>query len=328
MNPYLIADIGGTNARFAIMNNTDISHYKAFSCAEFESFEHVLDAYLSTLEIKPTHAVIAIATNVSSDLIEMTNLPWSFSIAELGSKIGFEEFKVLNDFAAIAISIPLLNKQQTTQISGPENSIIATKAIIGAGTGLGMSGLVPYDDAWIPLQGEGGHISLSAVTTFEHTVIEQLSISQGHVTAESVLSGQGLVNLYGAISEIHKSPKENLTPAEIVSKAIEDNDELCEKVLDTFCGFFGGACGDLALILGAEGGVYIGGGIVNHLGKYFINNEKFKNHFLNKGNKQSYLSSIPIHVITDTRIGIQGAFEASKNNYKDIGITWLKEPDL
>jgi len=331
MNPYLVADIGGTNARFALMTQSGMSNYRQLSCREFDSFEQILSAYLNTVETSYIDkAAIAIATDVSRDEVTMTNLPWSFRISDIAHSFGFDELKVLNDFAALAIAIPSIKNNQFTQVNDfqeqthkkPKSAAIA---IIGAGTGLGMSGLLEHQGVWMPLEGEGGHISLSAVSDFEHKIIQNLRKKFEHVSAETVLSGKGIQNLYSAISNIHNVTAKDLQPSEIVRLGIHQQDKTCELTLNTFCSFLGGTAGNLALTIGSHGGVYIGGGIVNHLGEYFIKNKTFMQRFQEKGAKKNLLKNIPIHVITDTRIGIQGAFESMKPQYQNIGVSCFNQ---
>ena len=323
MHSYIVADIGGTNARFGVANEQGINDVQVFPCNEFESFESVFAAYLDTLNDKSIkQALIAIATHVSDDVVEFTNLPWAFSISKVAQKHGFEKFKVLNDLAASAISIPLLNQSQTIKLCDNHEVPMSAKALLAAGTGLGMSGLLPTGDVWTPVAGEGGHMSLCATTQFEHELLKLLFHKHGYVSAEMALSGRGLTNLYTTIAKINGNASSDLLPAEIVAKGISGEDAHCEQALNTYCGFLGSVAGDLALILGAQNGVYIGGGIVNHMRDFFIKNTHFKKHFINKGQKEDYMKKIPIHMISDTRIGLLGAYESRKQAYEHIGFTW------
>ena len=323
MNPYIVADIGGTNARFGIASEQGVNDVQVFPCNAFESFENVFAAYFETLNNKSIkHAAIAIATHVSDDEVEFTNLPWAFSISRVAKKHGFEKFKVLNDLAASAISIPLLNENQTIKICNNNEVPMSSKALIAAGTGLGMSGLLPTGETWMPVAGEGGHMSLCATTKFEYELLKLLFLKHGYVSAEMVLSGRGLTNLHAAVAKINGEALNDLLPAEIVTKGVSGEDKHCELVLNTYCGFLGSVAGDLALILGAQNGVYIGGGIVNHMRDFFVKNTHFMKHFINKGQKENYMKKIPIHMISDTQIGLLGAYESRKQAYENIGFTW------
>ena len=323
MNPYIVADIGGTNARFGIADEQGITNTHTFACNAFDSFEDVFTAYLETSNCNDIkHAAIAIATHVSDDNVEFTNLPWAFSISAIAKRHHFKHFKALNDLAASAIAIPLLNESQTIKICDNKEVPMSAKALLAAGTGLGMSGLLPNGDTWIPIEGEGGHISICATTKFEHELLTLLYRKHGFVSAEMILSGRGLTHLHTTIANVKGLEINKLAPADIVAKGISGKDEHCELVLNTYCGFLGSVAGDLALVLGAQNGVYIGGGIVNHMRDFFVKNTHFREHFINKGQKENYMKNIPIHLISDTQTGLLGAHESRKHIYKNIGFTW------
>jgi glucokinase len=225
----------------------------------------------------------------------MTNHHWSFSIAALKNHYQFEQFMVINDFTALALALPEIARSELHQI-GPGAEVEGSpKALIGAGTGLGVSGLLPSGKSdWVPISGEGGHVSLSAQTEEEAAVIAHLRTRFGHVSAERVLSGPGLVNLYEASAAIDsRSPALNI-PEEILQAS--DTDPDCKRAVQWFCAFLGSVAGDLALTLGARGGVYIGGGIAPRL-LAILERSEFRARFEDKGRFRSYLSTIPTWVI-------------------------------
>ncbi|MGH1539326.1 MAG: glucokinase [Arenicella sp.] len=322
MSLCIVADIGGTNARFAVENQGKLTHIQVYSCRDFADFSELLDAYF--LEIKGldvTKAAIAVASHVSHDTVEFTNLPWKLVISKVSKAYGFEEFKVLNDFAALAVAVPLLGGDQLIQIGGGESNPNAAKALIGAGTGLGVSGLLPHDNVWVPIQGQGGHITIGPTNSLENKLFEYILRENGHVSAECVLSGKGLVSLYKAMAAVHGIPIREFTPADIVSNGLAD-EPTCSNVLKTFCEILGSTAGDLALTLGARGGVYIGGGIVTHMKDYFHSTPFFRQRFEHKGCMAEYIEKIPAYLISETRAGLLGALESTNPDYKDIGITY------
>ena len=241
----------------------------------------------------------------------MTNHDWSFSISALRSRLGLECLLVINDFTALAWALPTLPREYLRQV-GPGVAVAGTPiAVTGPGTGLGVSGLIPAGpgDAWVPLSGEGGHVTLAAETRLEFEVLSVLSARHGHASAERVLSGQGLVEIHDVLRRLRASPEPKAIgdAAAIVGAAIGAGDAQAIEALDMFCGFLGSFAGNLALTLGARGGVYIGGGIVPRLGRWF-DASSFRRHFQSKGRFSGYLSDIPTLVIdAPTSPALQGA---------------------
>jgi glucokinase len=242
---------------------------------------------------------MGIANPITGDVVRMTNHHWSFSISGMQQQLGLARFNVINDFTALALALPSIPAGNLVQIGGQEAPAFAPKALIGPGTGLGVSGLLPTDqcDHWIPIAGEGGHTTLAAQTETEYRVIELIRQRYGHVSAERVLSGPGLVDLYLALRQIHKiEPVDVAGAAEITAWALQDQDPLAQKSIEMFAGFLGSVAGDLALTLGARGGVYLGGGIVPRwLGWFETSN--FRERFEAKGRFGVYLKDIPVWVI-------------------------------
>lgn len=301
----LLADIGGTHARFGLQAGPDgdIALIETLACAEHRTVADAMHTYLARVGCEaPRRCAIAIANPVLGDRVAMTNHHWSFSISELKAQFGFSTLRVLNDFTALALALPSLLPTQLRQVGG--GSPIPDQAIglIGPGTGLGVSGLVPHAQAtgsasWIPLRGEGGHVTLSAATAREHAVLAELGRHWRHVSAERAISGPGLVNLHRALTAIDRSGASEpaLEPADITERALH-GDNVCGEALDMFCALLGSVAGNLALTLGAQGGIYIGGGIVPRLGSWF-EQSSFRQRFEDKGRFSSYLASIPVFVI-------------------------------
>ncbi len=302
--PRLLGDVGGTNARFGWQDGStaDIQHVLVLPCAAHETLEAAIRSYLSLKNLPaPRTCALGIANPIKGDAVRMTNHHWSFSISEMQRNLNLAQFKVINDFTALALALPFIPASNLVQVGGASDMAqsIAPKALIGAGTGLGVSGLIPshQNGHWLAIAGEGGHTTLAAQSDDEYRVIELIRQRYGHVSAERVLSGQGLVDLYLALRQLQKQvPVDVSGAAEITAWALQDNDPLALQSLAMFTGFLGSVAGDLALTLGARGGVYLGGGMVPRwLGWFETSN--FRERFEAKGRFSTYLKDIPVWVI-------------------------------
>lgn len=297
--PRLLGDVGGTNARFAWQTSASapLSHIQVLSCSQFLGISEAIEAYLTGNGLtSPAAAGIGIANPITGDQVVMTNHHWSFSIEQLQQQLSLNRLQVINDFTALALALPCLTTEQKVQIGGKEPIQNAPVALLGAGTGLGVSGLMPSGQHVLPISGEGGHVTLAAQNAKEFAVIERIGQKYGHVSAERVLSGQGLVDLYWALGQNTGLPAQAVQASEITQWALQDKDPLSLACLDMFAGFLGSVAGDLALTLGARGGVYIGGGIVPRLLGWF-EHSPFRQRFEAKGRFATYLQDIPVWVI-------------------------------
>jgi glucokinase len=300
--PRLLGDVGGTNARFGWQANahSGIEHVLVLPCAAHETLEAAIRTYLELKSLPmPRTGALGIANPITGDVIRMTNHHWSFSISEMQRSLGLQQLNVINDFTALALALPSIAKDNLVQVGGTVAEAYAPKALIGAGTGLGVSGLMPTDanDHWVAIAGEGGHVTLAAQTENEYRVIELIRQRYGHVSAERVLSGQGLVDLYLALRQLQKQqPVDVAGAAEITAWALQNKDPLALQSIDMFAGFLGSVTGDLALTLGARGGVYLGGGIVPRWLGWFETSQ-FRERFEAKGRFKAYLKDIPVWVI-------------------------------
>lgn len=311
--PRLLGDVGGTNARFAWQAHAQepLQHCHVLACAEYTGLAEAIEAYLSIAGLpNPLAAGIGIANPITGDQIVMTNHHWSFSVEALKHRLSLEKLKVINDFTALALALPSLTENQKIKIGGGVAQQQAPMALLGAGTGLGVSGLIPVGPRWLAISGEGGHVTLAAQTAEEFRVIKCIQEKYGHASAERLLSGQGLVDLYQILSQDLENSPRLLHAGEISQLALENHDPLCLACLDMFAGFLGSVAGDLALTLGARGGVYIGGGIVPRLLGWF-QTSRFRQQFEAKGRFANYLKSIPVWVIqSDESPALLGAARA------------------
>ncbi|MDP3823753.1 MAG: glucokinase [Burkholderiales bacterium] len=299
--PRLLGDIGGTNARFAWQTDrsaapTDVATY---ACAEHDSLLAAVRHYLAEHgKACPPVCAIGIANPVLGDRVQMTNHHWSFSIVELQQALGLKRLKVINDFTALALSLPGLQPADLRRV-GPAGVAVpgAALAVLGPGTGLGVSGLLASGTGgFVPVTGEGGHVTLAAQSDHETAVIDVLARRFGHASAERALSGPGLVNLYAAACTLAGRAPQPLGPAEVIARASAESDPSCAEAIELFCNFLGGVAGNLALTLGARGGVYIGGGLAPRLHGQ-IERSAFRERFTAKGRFREYLETIPTFVI-------------------------------
>lgn len=297
--PGLIADIGATNARFALADETGFYEQKVLQCADYPGLLEAAQAYLQTAGAKPERGAFAIAGPVSGDIFEMTNHLWKFSIAETQRSLGLSAFTLMNDFKAIALGIPHLKPADLKKIGGNQTAQPqGTIGIVGPGTGLGVASLFWDGHKYRANSGEGGHVTMAAKTQREFDLFRTLRYKYRHVSAERVCSGKGLVNIYNAIRILdgHEDLPDR-TPEQIAQAAIEKSCLACEEALDKMMGFLGAIAGDLAVTLGAFGGIYIAGGIPAKLGEYFFSS-RFRSEFEAKGRFDQYLKPIPTYLIT------------------------------
>lgn len=312
--PRMIADIGGTNARFAMLDGTEHRDEVVLTCADYPDLVSAAEDYLrrvgASASGRPLEAALAIAGPVTGDIVRMTNHVWQFSAAHTRRQLKLRRLIILNDFTALAMSVRHLKGADLEQVGGGRAQPNTPIAVIGPGTGLGVSGLIPAGDHWIPLQGEGGHVTLSVMNERELAVLQQLQQRFSHVSAERVISGPGLVTLYDALCGVEGVVPEVLTPPDITKRAQEGTCRLCFETVSMFCALLGTMAGNLVLTLGALGGAYIGGGIAPSLGKMFTSS-RFRDRFEDKGRFTDYVARVPTFVIRaelPALVGLASAF--------------------
>ena len=314
-HPRLLGDVGGTNARFAWIAapGAEPSHEATYRGADHASLQDALQHYLKEHGLpRPRWGGIGIATAVTGDEVHMTNHAWAFSIDAVRRQFGLDRLLVINDFTALALALPALAAGDVRRVGTGEGVPGAPIALLGAGTGLGVSGLLPRSDGRgeVPLSGEGGHVTLAAADPLEQAVVTILQRRFGHASAERALSGPGLTNLHAALCEIDGMPDPGLDAPAITGAALAGSDPRCGRAVDLFLALLGGVAGNLALTLGARGGVYIGGGIVPRLGRR-VDTSAFRARFEAKGRFSDYLRAIPTFVIeAETSPALLGAARA------------------
>lgn len=294
----LIGDIGATHARFAMVERATIGQSRVLMTADYATIADAISAYFraEAPAVMPTVAVLAVASPVTGDHVELTNSPWAFSIEALRSQFGFRKLSVINDFTAVALAVPRLAENDRMQI-GTGRPVTATPiGVIGPGTGLGVSALVPVNGRWQALPSEGGHVTMAAADPHEGAVLDLMRRRFDHVSAERILSGPGLVNLYNALCEIAAVPAGAYTPSQITDRKTCEDDLHCRHAVAMFCAMLGTVAGNLALTMGARGGIYLAGGILPKLS--ILAQSAFRQRFEDKGRLRGYLAAIPTYVVT------------------------------
>ena len=321
--PWLLADIGGTNARFGWLpaGQQQPLHVATLAAADHAGPTAAARSYLAALAVTlgdgyqpPRAAAFAVATAVTGDSISFTNSSWTLSRQAAQHALALDDLRLMNDFEALALSLPRLTPAQWRPIGQggplqppPPAMGSAALAVIGPGTGLGVAGLAPSPHGWVAVPGEGGHATLAAGDDFEWAVLSAARREHPHVSAERLLSGIGLPLLHQAVAAVlGHAAVAPLTAEQIVERALKQHDPACERCVDTFCAMLGSFAGNVALMLGARGGVYIGGGIVPRLGERFFAS-RFRARFESKGRFQAYLQAVPTLLITDTLAALTGA---------------------
>jgi len=308
-SPRLIADVGGTYARFALETAPGrFEHVASLRSAEHADFHAAITAYLRTVQSPALqHAAVAIANPVEGDEVRMVNYHWHFSIEQMRNRLGLETLVVVNDFTALAMAVPKLAPEERRQVGGGSAREPSVIGVIGAGTGLGVSGLIPADKGgWVALGAEGGHATFAPRDERELTIVRYAWRELDHVSFERLLSGPGLELIHRALCDRDGLTPPNLPAPEITRRGLTGDDPVCAEAIEVFCGVLGTAAGDLALTLGALGGIYIGGGIVPRLGRYF-DKSSFRTRFEDKGRLSAYVRNIPSFVITAENATFLGA---------------------
>lgn len=305
----LVADIGGTNIRFGLANmaNLRINNIAVYPIHHFSSLSAAIKHYQQTHALDSLcHASIAVACPVHGDKINMTNFNWTFSIDEIKKEIGFSLLTVMNDFMAIARSLPVLNHADYVKIGDGISDIGKPMAVLGAGTGLGVAHLILIGTEYIAISGEGGHTAWAAENEQEWFIQRFLAKQYGHVSRERLLSGEGLVNIYMALAAFQQKDVKTITAAEITQLALVKQSDLATEAVNQFFACLGSYAGDLALTMGTFGGVYIAGGIVPKLIP-LVEQSDFRTRFISKGRFANFNQQIATYIIKIEQPGLVGA---------------------
>lgn len=301
----LVADIGGTNARFALCGPDGRPvDTERLTVADHPDIVGAAKTYLRGRAV--SEAVFAGAGPVVGDRASFTNSHWSFSIEGARRALGLERLAVINDFVAQALAVPALSEDERIEIKPGEADAHAPIGVIGPGTGLGVGALIPTSAGWRPIPSEGGHVSLSPFDEVDAEIWKHLRRRYGHVSNERVLSGPGLVNLARSLAALAGETLDVDEPSEVSRQAAAADDSPSAEALRRFSRLLGSASADLALMFGARGGVFVGGGLCKRLGPLF-DVAWFRQGFLGKGRLEAWLVGIPAHLVTRKDPGLLGA---------------------
>lgn len=308
---WLVADAGATNLRVALCGPAveGLHARRVLRCADFATLGDALESYLRETGARPRQASLAVAGPVGGDEFRFTNNAWMFSRERLAARFGLERLLVLNDFEALAMALPHLPAAQLQTVGGGAPEPGCAKAVLGPGSGLGVALLVPDSVApgrWIAVPGEGGHTGFAPADEIEDDILRVLRAEHGHVSNEALLSGPGLARLYAALARLAGQDAVPLEAAQVSVRALEGSDALAVRALDVFFAVLGSVAGDIALVGGARGGVYVGGGIVPRM-TGAMRASRFRARFEDKGAQRGYVSGIATAVIADTAPALMGA---------------------
>ncbi len=314
----LLADIGGTNARFALLQNGKPGEAIHLAVADYATAYDAVAAAMERLGCRqvPAAAVLAFAGPVDGARAVMTNAGWETTVSELQRRFGFSHLRLLNDYAAMALALPDFADADLRLIGPARPGAQGPLAVLGPGSGLGVAALVPAAPHGIPLVSEGGHVTMPAADVLEAEIIAALREDLGHVSAERLLSGPGLVNLHRALARVQGEAAPafsapTLTAAEITERGLAGEDDLCRLTLERFCLFLGGFAGNVALSYGARGGVFLAGGILPRLPD-FLAASGFRARFEDKGRFHGYLAAIPTWLIVRPDAAFVGLAAAAR----------------
>ncbi|NQV99974.1 MAG: glucokinase [Rhodospirillales bacterium] len=307
--PDIVADVGGTNARFALVHpgTTDVFNTDTLQVRDFGTITDAFRLYMKKQGLsEAVRACVALAGPVEGDQLQLTNGNWAFSKETTRAELRFERLLFINDFKAQAAAIPYLKDDQLVMLGGRAAIDGRSRVIIGPGTGLGVAGAVATGDGYVIVEGEGGHIGLSPTSDREIAVHEKLLQRYGRVSAERIICGPGLRNLYRILQELDGVAAVERTEAQVVAEAVNGESEICREALDIFLAYLGAVAGDLALTFGAFGGVYIAGGIVPRVRDH-VKGSQFRSRFEAKGRMAHLVRDIPTYLVMSQDAGLIGA---------------------
>ena len=306
--PILIGDIGGTNARFAILvdSQAEPKEFPNVRTADYANIDDAIqEAILDHTSIQPRSAVLAVAGPVDGDEIELTNCDWVVRPKKLFEQFGLTDILVLNDFEAQALATAALGEEHMERIGEGVAETLGSRVVMGPGTGLGVAGMVHARNIWIPVPGEGGHVDMGPRTPRDLEVWPHLEPIEGRISGEQMLCGRGLVNIYRAVVAVGGGTPRFSTPAEITGAALETSDPAAVEALDIFVTCLGRLAGDLALIFMSRGGVYLTGGIAQKIIPA-LKRGNFRAAFEDKAPHSALLREMPVYVITHPRAALSG----------------------
>jgi glucokinase len=305
--PTLVADIGGTNARFALVGSDGrLGRDVSIATSDFDDITMALDrGVLPALGEQPRAAVLALAAPIEGDQATLTNGQWTIEPKQLMAAFDLEEIALLNDFEALALSVPFLDDDMLMSIGGGLAQPDAPKLIIGPGTGLGVAALVPVEGRWLPIATEGGHTDFGPVDRRDFEIWPNLFGADGRISAEMLLSGPGIERLYVGVTRTNGGMANPLPAPEIVNRAVAGTDADAVETIELFCSYLGRFAGSMSLLFLARGGVYIGGGIAPRIAEQ-LQTGRFRQTFEDKHPFNALVGSIATSLIIEPEPALLG----------------------
>ncbi|KIQ04644.1 glucokinase [Agrobacterium tumefaciens] len=320
--PILIGDIGGTNARFSIVPDatSEPTQLTSVKTADFKTIDEAIrSAVLDHTSLLPVSAILAVAGPIETDEIPLTNCDWVVKPKEMLTNLGLKDVIVINDFEAQALAIATLGSDDRETIGPQRPDMIASRVVLGPGTGLGVAGLVHARNMWFPVPGEGGHVDIGPRSARDYQVFPHLDTIEGRIAGEQILCGRGLVNLYRAICLADGVTPVFSDPADVTAKGLSGEDRQAQETLSLFSTYLGRIAGDMALIFMARGGVYLAGGISQKIIPA-LRLPEFRAAFEDKAPHKALMRSIPTHVVTHPQAALAG-LSAYARTPSDFGLT-------
>ena len=323
--PFIAADVGGTHVRIGLVRASgDAAHpvailkYRKYVCAKYAGLAEIIEDFVGTLDgVMVEEGAIASAGYPLEDGSLITvNLPWRVSLSEIRERLGFRAFRLVNDFEAVAHAAAYVDASEVLQLTGPDSAVNGPTLVVGPGTGLGAAVWIPTSHGPVVLATEAGQAALTTGTELEMALLKQMLGQRSHVPVEHALSGPGLMNLHAALCALHGSVSDYRTPDAITAAALDGSDARARESLGVFCGLLGSTVGDMALLYGVQGGIYLAGGILPQI-RGFLLQSSFVERFLNKGPMREALERIPVKLVEHGQLGVIGAaswYMASASN--------------
>ncbi len=311
--PLLAADVGGTHVRVGLLQagqgaNPDLQmlDYRQYRCADYPDLASILAAFRADRHHVRECAIASAGYALADGTVISANLPWSLSCDAIRTQLGLDAVHLVNDFEAVAHAAAYMQASTLLQLSGPAHAVNGPVLIVGPGTGLGAALWIPRGEQPVVLATEAGQASLAASSPLEIAVLQQMQQRHRHVTIEHALSGPGMVNLYTALCDVRHASATHCTPDAITAAGCTGEDALAVQTMQLFCGLLGSTLGDMALLYGAQGGIYLAGGILPQI-RQLLENSNFVERFLNKGPMREALQHIPVRLIEHGQLGVIGA---------------------
>lgn len=312
--PFIAADVGGTHVRIGLVRASsdtarpiEVLRYRKYACADHPGLAEIIEDFVSALDVAVDEGAIASAGYALDDGSLITaNLPWQVSLDAIRARLGFRSFRLVNDFEAVAHAAAYVDASQVLQLTGPATAPGGPTLVVGPGTGLGAAVWIPTSHGPVVLATEAGQAALTTSTELEMALLRQMLSQRSHVPVEHALSGPGLMNLHAALCALHGTHSEYRSPGAITAAALDGSDPRARQALEVFCGLLGSTVGDMALLYGVQGGIYLAGGILPQI-REFVLRSSFVRRFLDKGPMREALERIPVKLVEHGQLGVIGA---------------------